>query len=273
MRILFFLQEESNRILSEFKSTLSAEELLEIGAKDDHATNSLSLSTRFNTDCTYYLKCEDIRRNGCGSVTEQSTDKFVYGPLQLIIIPPVNKDTGSSGIQDMLSGYCSSEFLEGRLCPNCSKKGFTEKYCVVSTVPSVLTVQIKRSIYDQVSNVTSKDNTRVSFPANLKFSEDTPSFPQMFFPQEENNVFKVYPNCSGLFQETPSSAVFNCVDEINSLTKSNIQYELSSVIRHLGQQMNEGHYTIDVCESGGANNDKFWFHCNDLSIQERSQVY
>ena len=134
----------------------------------------------------------------------------------------------------MLSEYCSSQFVEDRRCPDCGRTGFTEKYCVVSTVPSVLIVQIKRSIYDQDSNKYFKENTRVSFPSILKFSDDIPSFPQLLLFPQKNYLFNVYPNCSDLFLEPPSggNGTYNCIEEIKSIPKSNLQYELSSVIRH-----------------------------------------
>ena len=271
MQLLTLLQEESKFILSEYKATLSKEDLQEFSDNELVATTSLSLSTRFNTDYTYYLRCEDVRRNGCGGVSEQHGDNKVYGILQLVVSPPL-EDSGSSRIEDMLSEYCAGEFLPDRLCPDCRLTGFSEKYCVVSTVPSVLIVQIKRSIYDQDSKAFFKDSTRVSFPSILTFSDDIPSFPQLFFPQT-NYLFNVYPNCSELFHQLPSegNVVFNFVDEIKSIPKSNLRYELSSVIRHHGTQMNNGHYTIDVCH-GGVNNEKRWLKYDDNCVSERTEV-
>ena len=195
----------------------------------------------------------------------------MYGILQLVITPPL-EGSGSSRIQDMLTEYCAGQYLPDRRCPDCGLTGFTDKYCVVSTVPSVLIVQIKRSIYNQNSEAFFKDSRRVSFPSTLTFSDEVPSFPQMFFPQT-NNLFKVYPNCSELFQQPPSegNVVFNFVDEIKSIPKSNLRYELSSVIRHHGAQMNGGHYTIDVCD-GGVNNEKRWIRYDDDRVSDRTEV-
>lgn len=275
LQLLNLLQDESNLLLSEYKATLSMEALQEFSDNDVVATTSLSLSTRFNTDYTYYLRCENVRRNGgCGEVREQRGDTNVYGILQLVITPPL-EESGSSRIQDMLNEYCAGVYLPERRCPDCRLTGFTKKYCVVSTVPSVLIVQLKRSIYDQDSKVFFKDSTRVSFPSTLTFSDEVPSFPQMFFPQT-NNLFKVYPNCSELFQQPPSegNVVFNFVAaEIDSIPKSNLRYELSSVIRHYGAQLNEGHYTIDVCDGGGGvNNRKRWIRYDDDRVSERTEV-
>jgi len=271
LQVLLWLKEESCYLLSEFKSTLSKEELQEFAENDVVATSSLSLSTRFNADCTNYLRCEDKRRDGCGGLTEQIGDNNVYGTLQLIVIPPLEK-SGSSGIQEMLAEYCSSQFIEDRRCPDCGRTGFTEKYCVVSTVPSVLIVQIKRNIYDLHTQKVFKEKTRVSFPAILTFSDNTRSFPQMFFTQQENYVCKVYPKCSDLFEAPPSSNIFNCVEECKSVSKSNLQYALSSVIRHHGEQMNTGHYTIDVCDEG-VNNVKRWIRYDDNIACELTEVY
>ena len=272
MQLLTLLQEESNFVLSEYKATLSKEALQELSDNDVVATTSVSLSTRFNTEYTYYLRCEDVRRNGCGGVSEQHGDNKVFGILQLVISLPF-EESGSSRIQDMLTEYCAGVFLPDRRCPHCERTGFSEKYCVVSTVPSVLIVQIKRSIYDQDSKAYFKDSTRVSFPSTLTFSDDIPSFPQLFF-QQTNNVFDLYPNCSELFHQPPSegNAVFNFVEEIKSIPKSKLRYELSSVIRHYGTQMNTGHYTIDVCDSG-VNNEKRWIRCDDNIVRDRTEVY
>ena len=63
MQLLTMLKEESNFVLSEYKATFSKEALQEFSDNDVVATTSLSLSTRFNTDYTYYLRCENVRRN------------------------------------------------------------------------------------------------------------------------------------------------------------------------------------------------------------------
>jgi len=274
MQLLTMLKEESNFLLSEYKATFSEEALQELSDNDLVATTSLLLSTRFNTNYTYYLRCEDDgRRNGgCGGVSEQRGDDYAYGFLQLVVSPPL-EESGSSRIQDMLNEYCAGVYLPERRCPDCGLTGFTKKYCVVSTVPSVLIVQLKRSIYDQDAKVFFKDSTRVSFPSILTFSDDKPSFPQTFFPQT-NYVLNVYPNCTELFHQPPSegNVVFNFVDEIKSIPKSNLRYELSSVIRHHGAQMNGGHYTIDVCDDGGVNNEKRWIRYDDDRVSERTEV-
>jgi hypothetical protein len=63
MQLLTMLKEESNFLFSEYKATFSEEALQEFSDNDLVATTSLLLSTRFNTESTYYLRCEDdIRR-------------------------------------------------------------------------------------------------------------------------------------------------------------------------------------------------------------------
>ena len=133
MQLLTMLKEESNFILSEYKATLSKESLQDFSANDVVATTSLSLSTRFNTEYTYYLRCEDDgRRNGgCGGVSEQRGDDYAYEFLQLVVSPPL-EESGSSRIQDMRNEYCAGVYFPERLCPDCGLTGFTDREILCS---------------------------------------------------------------------------------------------------------------------------------------------
>jgi hypothetical protein len=269
------LCEESKALLERLKLHLDPSPAAAAAAT---SFKSLCLSTRFNTEGFFYQRCDwDVGSGGCGHVTETVGD--VYGMLGLEIISPTSsgQNTFPTRLHGFLSEYCSGEHLPERLCPgvDCGKIGSTMKYFVVSTAPSELILHIQRNIYNNITGVQSRDNSPVTFPSVLQFSE-CGKFPQCFYPYDGEPMYNIYPNSlSGVLAESPLSPnVFNVMDEdiIQSVPKSKLQYELTSVIRHSGDSINRGHYVIDVC-SRSADNVKCWTRYDDDKERPTSEVY
>ena len=75
-----------------------------------------------------------------------------------------------------------------------------------------------------------------------------------------------------MFASLPNVLNFMDEDVIKSVPKSKLQYELTSVIRHTGKTICEGHYVIDVC-SRSVNNLKCWTRYDDAKERPSSEVY
>ena len=271
--MLTFLREESKALLEGIKLHLDPS-----SAAAASFFKSLCLSTRFNTECVYYQRCDwDVGPGGCGHETENRDE--VYGMLGLNIISPTSsgQNTFPTRLHEFLSKYCTGEHVPDRLCPdvNCGKIGASMKYFVVSTAPSELILHIQRNIYDNLTGAQSKDNRPVTFPSVLQFSE-CGKFPQSYYPHSGETTYNIYANSlSGVLAQSPLSRnVFNVMDEdiIQSVPKSKLQYELTSVIRHSGDSINRGHYVIDVC-SRSADNVKCWTRYDDDKERPTSEVY
>jgi uncharacterized UBP type Zn finger protein len=287
----FHSQHDAQEALLQMLTFLSQESqaLLENVADDatDENLKSLCLSTRFNTECVYYQSCDvDMSTRGCGDITAKYVDE--YGMLGLDINSPVSRFTHSYSdlptlLHEYLSKYCTGDHVPERLCSKCGKTDTTLQFCVVSTAPSELILHIQRNIYDKETGALSKDNRRVTFPPVLHFS-NCGNFPQGFFPFHDDidavsgeETYHIYPNCaSGVFALSPSvqnvHEFFTKKEVFKSVPKSKLQYELTSVIRHTGKTIYEGHYVIDVC-SRSADNVKCWTRYDDDKERPTSEVY
>ena len=191
---------------------------------------SLCLSTRFNTECVYYQRCDwYVGPGGCGLETE--APGVVYSMLGLDIISSTSsrQNTFPTRLHEFLSEYCTGVHVPDRLCTNCGKKGTSMKYCVVSTAPSELILHIHRNIYNNITGAQSKDNRPVTFPSVLQFSE-CGDFPQIYYPHDGPTTYNIYPNIlSGVLAQSPLSPnVFNVMDEVCPQIKTSIRTNFSS---------------------------------------------
>jgi ubiquitin C-terminal hydrolase len=230
----------------------------------------VNLSTRFNMDIDNCVKCD-----GCNSVLK--TKESLNGMIQLNFT-----DKEKHTVEEMLSDYCLMEKLIDSRCSGCNNSDKRFKFSNATLIPSELILHLKRFSYDEVSGLSSKNVSPVSFPAVLNIA-NCHSFPKILTEAEANlnsSTINMYTNhCnSGLFESLPSSfsnpaLFYDGADDVLPFSKNAIQYQLTGVILHDGgefQRMNEGHYVADTFDNSRAISK--WKRCNDSSCTDTKLV-
>ena len=119
------------------------------------------------------------------------------------------------------------------MCPNCDKKTQTKKQHVVSKLPKLLCLHLKR--FDAATN--KKIEEFVSFPCHgLNMGP--------FLPQ---------------WCEVSRAPVAPSIDSLEHWAVPEIKYDLYATVNHFGN-LQSGHYVSNVFVNGQ------WYHCNDSFV-------
>jgi ubiquitin C-terminal hydrolase len=136
-------------------------------------------------------------------------------------------------------------------CPSCGEKTPTTKQHVISRLPKILVLHLKR--FDAAAN--RKIEEFVSFPAHgLNMGPYLPHWSEI--SQIPNNSTA----STGTDNESPTGGTSDTAPPI-------IHYSLQSTVNHFGS-LQSGHYYANVKISNQ------WYHCNDahVSYAEESEV-
>ena len=119
------------------------------------------------------------------------------------------------------------------MCPNCDKKTLTKKQHVVSKLPKVLCLHLKR--FNAATN---------------KKIEDFVSFPCRGL-----NMGPFLPHWCEISRVPTAPSI----DSLEKWAVPEIKYDLYATVNHFGN-LQSGHYVSNVCVK------KQWYHCNDSHV-------
>lgn len=124
-------------------------------------------------------------------------------------------------------------------CPSCKTKTLTKKQHVISKLPRVLCLHLKR--FNAAHNAKVEDF--VSFPEkDLNMGQYLPHWCEI--PRVPSN-----PNDAAEDETTATAAGY----------VPDLSYNLFATVNHFGN-MQSGHYTVNVLV------DDVWYHCNDAHV-------
>lgn len=261
--------QESALLLTKFHSEVSTSSSVYIPPPSK--VLGVNLSTRFNMGITNIVECRL-----CKSVS--SLNESINGMIQLDLTPRVKLS-----VENMLSAYFSKERLIDSACSSCQSKKERFKYCNATLIPSELILHFKRFSYNAAYNLSTKNETAVSFPGVLNIA-DCLSFPNASTTAEVNvnaSTINMYPrNCnSGLFDSLPTSFstpahFYNGMDDLLSFPKRKLLYQLTGVVRHEGgkySRLDKGHFVADTLDKtiGGKSQ---WKRLDDQMCKDTTLV-
>ena len=149
-----------------------------------------------------------------------------------------------NNIHESLNKYISTDNIEDYTCGNCNKKVTLEKRALLSELPNILVIHLKRINMNYNENKIEKINSRFEFPKKL--------------------------NLKNYCVEN----VLNKEDEMNDIYKKKdeyYEYELKGINVHMGNAEG-GHYVsmIKVDKENKNDNDEKdkWYKFNDTKVNE-----
>lgn len=216
---------QSQKDVSEFITTLF--DNLQEGLKCTKQANVIKETFEFNVASEIICReCKTVREN-------------VYSSLLLSL-----EVKGNTDIAESLISYIKSETLEkdnAYQCDNCSKKVTAEKREILTTLPNILLVHLKRFELN-FDGGNSKVNNYFEFPQDLNLE-----------------AFTKPPR----FKDGPSADLGK--NEPKTLPKSYYTYKLRGVIVHSGS-INHGHYYSFIRDS--ERSEDYWLEFNDELIRK-----
>eukprot|EP01105_Mastigella_eilhardi_P020174 TRINITY_DN4786_c0_g1_i5.p1 TRINITY_DN4786_c0_g1~~TRINITY_DN4786_c0_g1_i5.p1 ORF type:complete len:1090 (-),score=277.07 TRINITY_DN4786_c0_g1_i5:70-3318(-) len=193
-----------------------------------------------------YVKCLE-----CHS---ESSRVATYLDVPLVI---KSKDVALSSIHEALAKFVQPETLDGTnqySCDKCNKKVNAQKGLCFSSFPYILTLQLKRFDFDQVTRQRIKLTHRVAFPLFLDLTDFTTDEDSV-----ESNAGKyLLPPVTeppDYFDRTPPPA--------DTAAPARQWYELYAVLVHRGNAQG-GHYIADI----KALDTGHWYEFSDSVITE-----
>eukprot|EP00977_Amphora_coffeiformis_P007979 scaffold1803_cov92-Amphora_coffeaeformis.AAC.2 len=143
-------------------------------------------------------------------------------------------------IERQLRHFTLPESLSDINCPACKKKTSTIKQHVVSKLPKILCLHLKR------------------FDDKKKISDF------VSFPLESLNMGGLLPQFCEVTNFTNSPGNTNGNEDATMMAEAELLYDLFGTVNHFGT-LQSGHYVANVKVE-----DK-WFHCNDAHVSEISE--
>ena len=145
-------------------------------------------------------------------------------------------------VERQLRHFTMPESLSGIDCPACQKKTSTIKQHVVSRLPKILCLHLKR--FDDKQKI----NDFVSFPLkNLNMGSLLPQFCEVTS-----------------FGDWDFGENKNTADLADLMTEAELPYDLFATVNHFGT-LQSGHYMANVLV------EHQWYHCNDAHVSSISE--
>nr|CDS32213.1 ubiquitin carboxyl terminal hydrolase [Hymenolepis microstoma] len=164
-----------------------------------------------------------------------------------------NRTTLSESLED----YVKSDLLEGNnayFCEKCDEKVAARKRTCIKSLPQILTIHLKRFIYDYEQDVSQKSDDFFSFPMNLDMAPYTVEGLASRDEPSEGNT------------NTSDSRPISPAPESNSVRQVT-RYVLRGVVVHSGKATG-GHYFSYIRSRDQKTGKYLWHVFNDSKVSE-----
>ncbi|VDN95885.1 unnamed protein product [Rodentolepis nana] len=160
-------------------------------------------------------------------------------------------------LSESLEDYVKSDLLEGNnayFCEKCNMKGAARKRTCIKSLPQILTIHLKRFIYDYEQDVSQKSDDFFSFPMSLDMS---PYTVEGLASRDEPSEGNTNASDSRPISPAPES---NSVRQVT-------RYVLRGVVVHSGKATG-GHYFSYIRSRDQKTGKYLWHLFNDSKVSE-----